>query len=74
MEKKLPLPSCPVAMILCHGDEINKAIPSMYWQWLQDGCFRVKTTYENGIPQHEYIKSEPKMTITVRDKKESDAG
>lgn len=63
MEKKLPLPSCPVAMLLCHKWDSPRG----------DRCFRVKTRYENGKAQYEYIKSEPKMTITVRDKKESDA-
>ncbi len=60
MEKKLPLPSCPVAILLTHP-------------WGGGRCFRVKVTYENGKAQYEYIKSEPKMTITIRDKKESDA-
>lgn len=36
-------------------------------------CFKVKVTYENGKAQYEYIDVEPKMTVTVRDKKESDA-
>ncbi len=60
MKKKLPLPSCPVAILLTHKQG-------------GDRCFRVKTRYENGKAQYEYIKSEPKMTITVRNKKESDS-
>ncbi len=56
---KLPLPSCPVAMLLTHSN--------------LGRCFKVRVTYEHGKPQYEYVESEPKMTITVRDKKESDA-
>ena len=55
----MSLPSCPVAMLLTHSN--------------LGRCFKVRVIYEHGKPQYEYVECEPKMTITVRDKKESDA-